>query len=387
MITQYQQELTELEKAGRLRELRTFTTRAGCYIEHNGKKLVNLSSNDYLGLATNPEILKQFYSQQNDENIIDMFGTGSSSSRLMTATSANVVELENIIGNCYRKDALVFNSGYHANIGILPALTDKNCLIVADKLCHASIIDGLKLCGAKFVRFKHCYYEHCENILAKEKNNYKKIFIVTESIFSMDGDIADLQKLVALKQKYDAFLYVDEAHAIGVRGKNGLGICEEQNVINETDLIIGTFGKALASIGAFVAAHPTIKKYLINKMRSFIFTTALPPVIVNWNIFVFTLLQQLDDERVRLQELSDYIRANIVQSGLKTGGSSHIIPIITGTDKSAVELSGKMLAAGYLAQPIRPPTVPPGTSRVRLSLSSNMQKKDFENLNTVLRVP
>ncbi len=376
--------LQEWKESGQLRQLHQLSDRTGQYITHNGKKLLNLSSNDYLGLATDTTLLQQFYAGQTEENLIDSYGLGSSSSRLMTATTTQTDELEKLIAERYNKDALLFNSGYHANVGILPALTDKKSLILADKLCHASIIDGLKLSDAKFIRFRHLDYEHCRNILEKEHNNYDKIFIISESIFSMDGDIADLPELVKIKNEYNAILYIDEAHAVGVRGATGLGICEEHNVIDEIDIIVGTFGKALASIGAYAAISPTIKQYLINSMRSFIFTTALPPVIVNWNLYIFNLTNNLNQERQHLHTLSDFLRKSIVETGLKTCGNSQIIPIIVGSNENAVALGNKMIENGYLAQPIRPPTVPQGSARIRISLSAGMTEQDILQIPAIL---
>lgn len=384
MTDNFKKQLQNWKETGQLRQLRPLSGRTEQHVTHNGKKLLNLSSNDYLGLATDTTLLKQFYAKQTEDNLIDLYGLGSSSSRLMTATTTLSEDLEQLIAGRYNKEAILLNSGYHANIGILPALTDKNSLILADKLCHASIIDGLKLSNAKFIRYRHLDYDHCRNILKKEQNNYDRIFIVSESIFSMDGDIADLTELVKIKNEYNALLYIDEAHAVGVRGNTGLGICEEQNVINEIDIIVGTFGKALASMGAYAATSPTIKQYLINSMRSFIFTTALPPVVVNWNLNIFDLIKNLTKERQRLKELSDFLRTAIAEAGLETCGNSQIVPVIVGSNEDAILLGNKMIESGYLAQPIRPPTVPKGSARIRISLSASMTKEDISQTPTIL---
>lgn len=391
MKNKFKTKLQEWEKTDQLRQLRPLSDRTGQYVTHNGKKLLNLSSNDYLGIATDANLLRQFYAEQTEENLINSYGIGSSSSRLMTATTTETTELETLIAERYNKDAILLNSGYHANIGILPALTDRKKLILADKLCHASIIDGLKLSNARFIRYRHLDYDHCQNIIEKEHSQYDEIFIISESIFSMDGDIADLQKLVKIKNDYNAMLYIDEAHAVGVRGDTGLGICEEQNVINEIDIIIGTFGKALASIGAYAAVSPTIKQYLINSMRSFIFTTALPPVVVNWNLHIFELIKNMQKERLHLQNLSDNLRAaiNPVHPAYPCkysclGKGSQIIPIIVGSNENAISLGNKMIENGYLAQPIRPPTVPKGSARIRISLSAGMKKEDLADIPAIV---
>ena len=383
-MNNFEQQLQKWTEEGQLRQLRPLSDRTGQHVTHNSKKLLNLSSNDYLGLATDTTLLKQFYSEQTDSNLINSYGLGSSSSRLMTATTSLSEDLESLLAERYNKDAILLNSGYHANIGILPALTDKNSLVLADKLCHASIIDGLRLCNAKFMRYRHLDYDHCRSILEKEKTNFETIFIISESIFSMDGDTADLPELIKIKHEHNAILYIDEAHAVGVRGATGLGICEEQNVINETDIIVGTFGKALASIGAYAAVTPTIKQYLINSMRSFIFTTALPPVVVNWNLHIFGLIAGLSQERQQLRELSDFLRSKITDAGLTTCGDSQIIPVIVGSNENAITLGNKMMDNGYLAQPIRPPTVPKGSARIRLSLSASMTQKELADIPKVL---
>ncbi len=380
----YNKQLQKWKETGQLRQLRPLSSRTGQYITHKNEQLLNLSSNDYLGLATDATLLQKFYSEQTEENLINSYGLGSSSSRLMTATTLQTEELERLIAESYNKDALLFNSGYHANVGILPALTNKKSLILADKLCHASIIDGLKLSDAEFMRYRHLDYEHCHHILKKKHNNYDNIFIVSESIFSMDGDIADLQQLINLKNKYDAVLYIDEAHAVGVRGNKGLGICEEVNCIDDIDIIVGTFGKALASIGAYAAISSDIKQYLINSMRSFIFTTALPPVVINWNLHIFNLIKNLNKERQQLKIMSDFLRKKITECGLKTCGNSQIVPVIVGSNENAIIMGEKMIANGYLAQPIRPPTVPKGSARIRLSLSASMTKEDISQIPATL---
>ena len=186
----------------------------------------------------------------------------------------------------HSESALVFNSGYHANTGILPAVTTSRSMILADKLVHASIIDGIRLSQAKCIRFKHNDYRQLERLIQQAGEHHDRIIIVTESIFSMDGDESDLRTLVRFKQKYPAImLYIDEAHAIGVRGNNGLGCCEEHNIIEHIDFLIGTFGKALGSCGAFLICNRTMREYLINTMRTFIFTTALPPINLKWTLF------------------------------------------------------------------------------------------------------
>jgi len=338
--------------------------------------IVNLSSNDYLGIAANGKLWEQFSA----DYPFSAKSMGSCSSRLLTGNCSEYETLEKTLQDGYRKGgALVFNSGYHANAGILPALAGKGDLVLADKLVHASIIDGMKLCSATSMRFRHLDYGHLEALISKNKGVYNNLFIVTESIFSMDGDKADLDKLVEIKKKYGAILYVDEAHAIGVAGKKGLGLCEDLNLVPEIDLLVGTFGKAVASLGAFTVCSPIIREYLVNHCRSLIFTTALPPISLAWTNFVLNRLPNLREERTRLEENSRYLATL-----LGMAHSSHIIPYICGSNERAVELSKKLEEVGILVLPIRHPTVPEGTARLRFSLSAHLTKDQLYPIKTII---
>ena len=238
----YLHKLEVIREAGNYRELRN-VQHNGFLIHCDGREMLNLSSNDYLGLASNPSLNEEF----REETDVKLLSYSASSSRLLSGNHEYYGLLEQDLRDMYgREGALVFTSGYHANIGILPALAGKRDLIIADKLVHASIIDGMRLADAEMMRYRHLDYEHLRELLFNHREKYENVFIVTESIFSMDGDVADLQELCDLKKEYDAFLYVDEAHAVGVRGTNGLGCCEEMGCIEDIDFIVGTFGKAFA---------------------------------------------------------------------------------------------------------------------------------------------
>ncbi len=356
-------ELQQLQKLGRLRALP----------DYQQEWRLNLSSNDYLGVAQKQSWRREFMEQFGDAAGMEELKMTASSSRLLTGNHAAYRRIETTLQKLYNgREALVFNSGYHANIGILPAITTAKDLILSDKLNHASIIDGMKLAEAKFKRYRHGDYKQLEQLLAANQHQYRQIFIITESLFSMDGDIADLRRLVALKKEYHAILLVDEAHAVGVYGQHGAGLCEEYNLIDDIDIIIGTFGKALASLGAYAITNATLKQFLINKMRSLIFTTALPPSIVNWSDFVLRKVSQATAARQQLREISRFCHQQLSERQLATRGSSHIIPIIIGDDNKSVVLAAKLRQAGFLLFPIRPPTVPPGTARLRLSLSAGI---------------
>ncbi|MCK5218391.1 aminotransferase class I/II-fold pyridoxal phosphate-dependent enzyme, partial [bacterium] len=247
-------------------------------------------------------------------------------------------------------------------------------------LNHASLLDGARLSGAKLYRYRHLDYNHLEKLLSQHRGNFQRAIILSESIFSMDGDLVDLTKLVEVKKRHDAWLYIDEAHALGVRGPQGLGLCEEQNLIPQIDLILATFGKALASLGAFVAGDRVIINYLVNKMRPFIFTTALPPIIVCWNLQLLQQLPEFKGQRIHLRQLALRLRTAFQEAGLSTLGDSQIVPLITGESHRAITVAEKLKENGFLLFPIRPPTVPVNTSRLRISLTANLEWDDVKDL-------
>jgi 8-amino-7-oxononanoate synthase len=286
--------------------------------------------------------------------------------------------LENQLSQFYEREAaLLFNSGYHANIGILPALTTSASLILSDKLVQASLIDGISLSRAKHVRYRHNDYEQLERLLHENAPKHDLVFVVTESLFSMDGDISDLKRLVSLKKHYpNLLLYADEAHAVGVRGGSGRGVAEEQQVIPGIDILVGTFGKALASVGAFAVTHRKIKELLINSARSFIFTTALPPVNICWSKFILDKIPFLTKEREHLSDLQRHISKNWKKQMV----TSHIFPCIVGESSESVRLAGKLQGTGFYALPIRPPTVPEGSARIRFSLTAQMTVDEVDRL-------
>ncbi|HDR0612336.1 8-amino-7-oxononanoate synthase [Pasteurella multocida] len=376
MIRYYQQQLADLKAQNQFRQLPQLIHQ-GRFIQREGNTMLNMSSNDYLGLANNEALRQAFFTQYQDQ----LPALTSSSSRLLTGSFPIYDELESLMAQAFgRESALLFNSGYHANIGILPALADKKTLIVADKLVHASMIDGIRLAQCEFVRFRHHDYAHLEQILQKNDRTFERIIVVTESVFSMDGDCADLTQLVALKQRYpQVMLYVDEAHAIGVLGENGLGLAEQQGCINQIDILVGTFGKALGSMGAYVICDQVIRDYLVNNMRPLIFSTALPPFNVAWTHFVFQQLPHLQAERTHLAQLSQHLRQAIVEIfQVPMPSESCIVPYILGDNELTVKTAQRLQKQGYYCLPIRPPTVPKGTSRIRFSLTADMQVAEVE---------
>lgn len=368
--------LDALRNNGNLRTIRT---------DLSGKGLIDLSSNDYLGLAQMPSMVKRFL-QNNSGHTTSMT---SSASRLLAINQQSYINLEQFLGNLYGRSALLFNSGYHANSGIIPALCTKQTLILCDKLVHASIIDGIILSRAKFVRYRHNDIDQLYNLVKSHREHYSDILIITESIFSMDGDICDLPKLVEIKKECpEVRLYVDEAHGFGVFGSRGLGLCEYYNIINDIDIIIGTLGKAGASIGAFAITNAETKEYLINSARSFIFSTMLPPINCEWSQFMVRQIIDMAKEREHLKNISKQLNDFILSAGYASHSQSQIIPLIVGNAHTAVNISTHLLNMGYIALPIRTPTVPAGTERIRFSLnagiSSTVIMELINALNTLL---
>ena len=385
------EQLRTLSAQGVRRNLLSVQPAGPARLQHQGTTYLNLASNDYLGLAGNSHLLREFYAgleREKREDIIGQYGPGSGASRLMTGNHEQYSRLEKGLARLYRKEkALVFNSGYHINIGLLPALARKGDLIFADKLCHASLIDGMRLSGARMIRYPHRDYDRLEQLLQKHTESIdsserkeQTVFLVTESIFSMDGDCADLPTLVRLKERYGAVLYVDEAHSVGVRGRKGLGLAEEQGVVEHIDLLVGTFGKAWGGQGAFVVCEETICDYLVNTARSLIFTTALPPVNIHWLNFVLPSIQGMAEERAQLARISEDLRKALQETGLRTDGESHVLPVIIGDEAKAVRVAEHLRQNGFWVQAVRTPTVPRGTARLRLSLTAAMQEEQLAAL-------
>ena len=363
MQENYSEILDHLKANSHFRNIKNFDAKDEKYIFYNGQKLVNLSSNNYLGFADNKKVTEEFLNEVGNK-----YSFGSASARLLTGTLPVYKELEDLISQLFRKEkTLLFNSGYHANVGINSCIAGKGDVIFSDKLNHASIIDGMRLSEGKFFRFPHKNMEALEKLLTRERKNFNNAIIVSESVFSMDGDIADIEKLVELKEKFNCILILDEAHAFGVFGQNGLGVTEKLGITDKVDLIVGTFGKAIGSMGAFATGSQTLVDYLTNKARSFIFSTALPPINIAFSKWIIeNKLPQTLEKRQRMLSI-----------GQKSGSESHIIPVIIGGNKETVDTCEILFHNGFFTLPIRPPTVPEGTSRLRLSLTTDITEKEL----------
>ncbi len=350
--------------------------------------VTDYSTNDYMGLAADHTLQQKFFA----DPISATVPLTSSAARLLAPRQIEYTNLEVFLSLLYKKyrgtdtSTLLFNSGYHANTGLISAIADRDTLIVADKLVHASIIDGIVLSRAPFIRFRHNDFHHLEKILASKASKYKHVIVIVESVYSMDGDTADIERLIALKRQYpNVMLYVDEAHAFGVLGPKGLGLSAASSAPHDIDIIVGTFGKAAASMGAFAIVGLDMHDYLVNTARSFIFSTALPPMSAAWTRFTLGNLIQKDNRREHLQRLGVQLNDVLKKYSSHPIVPSHIQPLIVGDPKKAVELSRQLLSRyGIKALPIRKPTVPEGTERLRFSLSSAMMPRDIEALDKAL---
>lgn len=346
------------------------------------QSMVDLTSNDYLGLAKRDDLSSEFlHGQSNSQSPMT-----SSASRLLAGRQSSYRKLESRLSELYRRNALLFNSGYHANTGIVGAIASlPGTLVLADRLIHASIIDGIILSRAPFKRFRHNDGAHLEQILSSEQGKWERILIIAESVYSMDGDYADINYLSEIKRSFPkCMLYVDEAHAIGVDGPSGLGLSIGSKYYDDVDIIVGTFGKALASSGAFCVASRNIIDFLVNKSRSLIFSTAIPPIIADWSLLMLETAITMSDEREKLKMLGKHLSQLI-----GTPGEGHIQPVTIGDAHLALEIADKLREANFAVLPIRTPTVPPGTERLRISLSASLTIDDIESfaqkLNSLMK--
>lgn len=374
---EYSEILDSLRDSGNFRILPEIS-HEGKYIVSGGSRMLNLSSNDYLGIMSDGILKDAFLDSLERRDFV----LSSSSSRLLTGNFGADAELEKAVSEWLgTESSLVFSSGYHMNTGILPAVTDSSMLILADKLVHASLIDGIRLSYARCIRYRHQDMDSLERLVHENKDRYSRIIIVTESIFSMDGDVTDLSRIVALKRSCPSvMIYVDEAHAAGVRGSSGAGVAQEQECISGIDFLCGTFGKALASVGAYAGCSGLMKSFLVNRMRTLIFTTALPPLNLLWTLNVVKSIPGMSERRKHLAGISCFLRSSLREKGLECPSESHIVPIMAGESRKAAELASKMRTAGFYLTAIRPPTVPEGTSRLRISLTSSVTQDEVSSL-------
>lgn len=352
------------------------------HISVDGCDYVNLSSNDYLGLASDRDLSESFLESLPQESL----RFSSSGSPLLTGAHESYAKAKSICEDLFKKKALFFNSGFAANSGVITALAKlPKTMIIADKYAHASIIDGMQK-GGKFLRYAHNDYEHLEKLICKVYDAYDNLVVVTEGIFSMDGDKANLVRLVALKDKYSKLsLYVDEAHSFCVLGEDLLGLCYEQKLSSKIDFILCTCGKGLGSQGAFLLCNQIACDYFINTVRPLIFSTALSPICYEHIAFMLANLKNFKDRRVRLQNMQVYLHEVFAKKELLDISESHILALLTYENDKALKACEFFKEHGFYALPIRHPTVPLGKARLRISLSANLTDSEVESLALAIK--
>lgn len=352
-------ELYKIKKENRFRSLKTMNS-----------NLINLSSNDYLGIGNDKVLLQKFF------RIYDNLPLSSSSSRLISGSYPIVLELEEELEKIYNKPAIVFNSGFDCNSCIIETFCDKNTLILSDRLNHSSIYDGILGSGAKFFRYNHLDLNHLKSFLLKYSNKYDNILVITETIFSMDGDFVNLDKLIQLKKEFNFYLMIDEAHSYGVYN---YGMVHNKNLVKEVDFLVLPLGKGGGSNGSYLICEEIFKDYIINKGKKFIYTTALPPINNAWNLFILKNMHSFSDKREKLKELTILAHSLIKKYGLKTDSTTHIISIIIGDNEKLDKIISYLITKGYFVCGIKEPTVPKNTSRIRIGLSPTISVLDLKN--------
>ena len=370
------EELEKLKQNNQLRAIPNIESKSDGKIIVDGIEYVNFASNDYLGISTKNELRMMFI------NKFKNLPLSSASARLLTGSSPEYKELEKTVANLFGKEsALIFNTGYQANLGVVSALIGKGDVVFSDKLNHASIIDGMQLSKGDFFRYKHLDYDNLDKMLETKRSDYKRALIISESVFSMDGDVADIDKLIELKNKYNCLLMIDEAHAFCAYGDNLSGVCFGKDV----DIITATFGKAVGSFGAFCVSNNQIISYLTNKARSFIFSTSIPPINIAWSNWLLTeKLDYIKTQKKKLEHLTKAVHVSLSLRGVVTPSKTHIIPLVIGDNEKTVKVSEQLRSMGFYIPAIRPPTVPEGTSRLRISLTADCRLKDFEEVLSVV---
>lgn len=369
----FKHDLQQLEKKHLLRHLTPVESDEGPYITINGKKLLLLCSNDYLGLAGHPALCEAASAA------MERYGFGSGASRLVSGSGTQHQALEQRIAQFKGTEAaLLFNSGYAANTGIIPSVAGAGDVILSDSLNHASIIDGCRLSKAELLVYRHRDMGHVESLLKKRVPARRKL-IVTDGVFSMDGDVAPLPELVSLAEKYNAILMVDDAHATGVLGKTGRGTTEHFGLTGRVHIQMGTLGKALGSFGAYAAGSKDLIDYLVNRSRSFIFSTALPPMICAASIAALDMVDREPERRENLRKNKEQFVKGLLSLGIAVAASeTPIVPIMIGDPEKALTV-GKMLQEyGIYAAAIRPPTVPDGGARIRTTLMATHTADDMD---------
>ncbi len=373
--------LKGLKDQGIYRKLSVLEGPSGPRSMINGKEVVNLSSNNYLGLANDPRMKKAAL------EAIGKWGVGTGAVRTIIGNMTIHEELEKKLAEFKHVEAvLAFQSGFTANAGTIPAVVDKGDIIISDELNHASIIDGCRLSRADVIRYKHSDMEDLERVINGVKDNYNTKLIITDGIFSMDGDIAKLPQIVGLAEKYECLTYVDDAHASGVLGKSGRGSADHFGLHGRVDVQIGTLSKAIGVVGGYVAGNRNLIEWLNHRGRPFLFSTASPPSVAAACLEAINILSESSELTDRLWDNAYYLKAGLNNLGFNTGKSeTPITPVITGNDKKAIELSKRLFDEGVFAQSIVFPTVAKDGARVRTIVTAAHSKKDLDEAITAFQ--
>ena len=354
-----------------LRTIKEYCPLDAVRVKRDDKEFLMMASNNYLGLTFDPRVIEGAVKGA------QQYGTGSGGSRLVSGTFPLFTELENALAKFKNTEkALVFNTGYMANVGTISAIADKNTIIFSDALNHASIIDGCRLSKASIKAYSHCDVEELKFLLKQADHSARKL-IVTDGVFSMDGDIAPLDKLYKLSREYNALLMVDDAHATGTIG-NGHGTAAYFGLEKDVDIQLGTLSKSLGSVGGYVAANSTIIDYLVNTSRSFIFSTALSPADIGAALAALQVLETDASVLARLQENVNYMADQLISMGIDATNETPIFPILIGRNKDTLAVSDYLYEAGIIGTAIRPPTVPIGESRIRLTVTAAHNKEQID---------
>jgi len=373
--TTIQQELEQIRERGLYRSTRLISGKQGSRVEMDGRDVLMLCSNNYLGLADSPALIQASIAAT------ERYGTSSGASRLVSGTMAlhELLETE-VAAFKHSQAALVFNSGYAANTGIIAALVGRGDVIFSDRLNHASIIDGALLSSARLVRYPHNDVAALEALLKSHRGTGRAL-IVTDAVFSMDGDLAPLRDLVELKTAYEALLLVDDAHGSGVLGEDGSGTAGLLGVAGDVDILMGTFGKALGSFGAYAALSAELRALLVNRARSFIFSTSLPPAVLGSSLAALKIVGSPAGKVLResLRTNAACFRSLLSAAGFKLPeGTTQIVPVLTGQADVTMRFSEMLLEEGIFVQGIRPPTVPAGACRLRCTVMATHTQRDLE---------
>jgi glycine C-acetyltransferase len=369
-----QDEITNLKEAGLYNRIRTLDSPQGAWLVVDDQRVLNFCSNNYLGLANHPRIVQAAHES------VDKYGVGPAAVRSIAGTMSVHIELERRMAAFKGvESAITFQSGFSANLATIPALVGRDDAIFSDELNHASIIDGCRLSRAKIIRFAHCDADSLKSVLSEHRGNYPRALVVTDGVFSMDGDVAPLDKIYEVSKQFDAVLMVDDAHGEGVLGRGGRGIVDHFELHGKVDVEVGTLSKAFGVVGGVVAGNPLVVEWLRQRGRPFLFSSAMTIPDVAACIAALDILEESTELVDKLWANTEYFKAEMERLGFDTGESvTPITPIMLGEAPLAQAFSQELFAAGVFAMSIGFPTVPRGKARIRVMISASHEKEDLD---------